>query len=93
MKTDRKKQETSIQKTKGEQSCAGATVQNFLNRGAEAYGQAEKAVIGAYDKTAQKANKTYKKARSYSNQNTGKTILIALGIGVGLGLLLSARSR
>jgi len=92
METDMNKYETLKQQTEGEHSSAGAAAQSFLNRGAEAYGQAEKAVSDVYDKTAQKVTETYKKAKSYSNANPGKTILIALGIGVGLGFLLGASS-
>ena len=55
--------------------------------------QAEQVVSDVYDKTTQKVSETYEKAKSYSNENQGKTILIALGIGVGLGLLLGAGTR
>ncbi len=71
---------------------AGATAHKIMERGAEAYGQAEQAVSDVYDKTTEKVSETYEKAKSYSNENPGKTILIALGIGVGLGLLLGASS-
>jgi len=64
--------------------------QTIFNRGAKAYGQAEQAVSDVYDKTSEKVSETYEKAKSYSSDNPGKTILIALGIGLGLGLLLSA---
>ena len=60
--------------------------QAFFKRGEEAYGQAEEAVSDAYDKT-------YEKARSYSSDNPGKSILIALGIGVGLGFILASSTR
>jgi len=65
----------------------------ILERGTEVYGQAEQAVIEAYDKTAKVVSETYEQAKSYSTKNPGKTILIALGIGVGLGLLLGASTR
>jgi len=77
----------------GEAGSDSATAQNILDRGSEAYAQVEKAVSDAYDKTARKVSETYDKAKSYSNENPNKTILIALGIGVGLGLLLGASSR
>ena len=67
--------------------------ENILEQGAEAYEQAERAVGDAYDKTARKVSETYEKAKSYSHENQGKTIFIALGIGVGLGLLLGASSH
>jgi len=69
-----------------------ATAQNVLDKGTEAYVKAEQAVGEAYEKTTQKVNETYEKAKHYSDENPGKTILIALGIGVGIGLLLSAGS-
>lgn len=82
---------------------AAATAQNILDKGSEAYekaehvvgdvyGKAEHVVGEAYDKTTQKVNETYEKAKSYSDENPGKTIFIALGIGVGIGLLLAAGS-
>lgn len=69
-----------------------ATAQNIMDQGTEAYGKAEHVVGEAYDKTAHKVSETYEKAKNYSDENPGKTILIALGIGVGIGLLLSASS-
>jgi hypothetical protein len=50
-------------------------------------------VTDVYDKTARAVSDTYEQAKSYSSENPGKTILIALGIGVGLGFLLGASSR
>ena len=67
--------------------------ETIIERGAEVYGQAEQAVSHVYDKTAQAVSETYDQAKSYSSENPGKTILIALGIGVGLGFLLGASSR
>lgn len=78
--------------TAGDVGSSGATAQNILDRGAKVYGQAEKAVSDAYDKTAKTISQTYEQAKSYSTENPGKTILIALGIGVGLGFLLAAGS-
>ena len=69
-----------------------ATAQNILDKGTEAYGKAEQAVGEAYDKTTQKVKDTYEKAKSYTDENPGKTVLIALGIGVGIGLLLGSNS-
>jgi ElaB/YqjD/DUF883 family membrane-anchored ribosome-binding protein len=66
--------------------------QNILDKGTEAFEKAEQAAGEAYDKTTQKVKETYEKAKSYSDENPGKTVLIALGIGVGIGLLLSASS-
>jgi ElaB/YqjD/DUF883 family membrane-anchored ribosome-binding protein len=98
MDTEKNKYETTSQQKAGEPGSASATAQKVLDRGAEVYGQAEKAVSDVYDKTAQAASKTYEQAKSYSSENPGKTILIAVGIGVGLGFLLgvgasSRRSR
>jgi len=93
MDTEKNKYDTPSQKTAGEPGRACAAAQKVLDRGAEVYGQAEKAVSDVYEKTAQAASKTYEQARSYSSENPGKTILIALGIGVGLGFLLGAGSR
>jgi ElaB/YqjD/DUF883 family membrane-anchored ribosome-binding protein len=93
MDAEKNKYETPKQQTKEKPGSAGATAQDNLERGAEVYGQAEQAVSDVYDKTAQAVSETYEKAKSYSNENPGKTILIALGIGVGLGFLLGASSR
>jgi ElaB/YqjD/DUF883 family membrane-anchored ribosome-binding protein len=84
--------ETTKQQTEEETGSVGAAAQNILERGSEAYGKAEQAVSDAYDKTKQKVSETYDQAKNYSNENPGKTILVALGIGIGLGLLLSASS-
>lgn len=67
--------------------------ENIREQVSEAYEQAEQAVEDAYDKTSRKVSETYDKAKSYSYENPGKTIFIALGIGVGLGLLLGASSH
>jgi len=93
MDTDKNKFETPRQQAAGEPASATATAHNILERSAEAYGQAEQAVSDVYDKTTQKVHETYEKAKSYSNENPNKTILIAFGIGVGLGFLLGASSR
>ncbi|MHB8122153.1 MAG: hypothetical protein ACYDG4_08365 [Desulfuromonadaceae bacterium] len=84
--------ETFKQQTAADSDSITATAQNFLNKGTEAYGKAEQAAGEAYDKTTQKVKETYEKARSYSSENPGMTILVALGVGVGIGLLLGASS-
>jgi len=93
MEEEKNKYQTPKQQTAGELGGAGATAQDILERGTEVYGQAEQAVNEAYDKTAKVVSETYEQAKSYSTENPGKTILIALGIGVGLGFLLGASSR
>lgn len=80
------------EQTAADSASVTATAQNVIDKGAEAFVKAEQVVGEAYDKTTQKVNETYEKAKSYSDENPGKTILIALGIGVGIGLLLSAGS-
>jgi len=77
------------QSSEGQEAKAKA----LMERGSEVYGQAEKAAINAYDKTAQAVSETYDHAKGYSSENPGKTILFALGIGVGLGFLLGASCR
>jgi ElaB/YqjD/DUF883 family membrane-anchored ribosome-binding protein len=84
--------ETTKEQTAAEPGSVSAAAQNILERGSEAYGKAEQAVSDVYDKTTQKVSETYEEAKSYTNENPGKTILIALGIGIGLGLLLGASS-
>jgi ElaB/YqjD/DUF883 family membrane-anchored ribosome-binding protein len=93
MEEEKNKYETHKQQMAGEPGSAGATAQGILERGTEVYGQAEQAVSEAYDKTAKVVSETYEQAKSYSTENPGKTILIALGIGIGLGFLLGASSR
>jgi ElaB/YqjD/DUF883 family membrane-anchored ribosome-binding protein len=92
MDNETNKYETPKQQTPADSGSVTATAQNILDKGTEAYGKAEQAVSEAYDKTSQKVKETYEKAKSYSDENPGKTILMALGIGVGIGLLLSASS-
>ncbi len=92
MNIEKNKGEIPGQQPAEEPGRAGAAVQNIMERSAEAYGQAEQAVSDVYDKTTEKVSQTYEKAKSYSNENPGKTILVAFGIGVGLGLLLGASS-
>jgi ElaB/YqjD/DUF883 family membrane-anchored ribosome-binding protein len=84
--------ETFKQKTAADLDNATATAQSIVDKGSEAYGKAEQVVGEAYDKTSQKVKETYEKAKSYSDENQGKTLLIALGIGVGIGLLLGTGS-
>jgi ElaB/YqjD/DUF883 family membrane-anchored ribosome-binding protein len=93
MDIEKNKYETPKQQKVGEPGSAGVTAQGILDRGAEVYGQTEQAVSDVYDKTAKAVSETYEQAKSYSSENPGKTILIALGIGVGLGFLLGASSR
>lgn len=93
MDIEKNKTETPNQKMAGETGSTGAMAQSILDRGTEVYGQAEKAVSDVYDKTAQTVSKTYERARSYSSENPGTTLLLASGIGVGLGFLLGAISR
>jgi len=96
MDNDKNKYKTPEQETSGVPGNSGAKAKEAMERGAEAFEHAEQAVSDAYDKTSEKVGETYDKAKNYSHDNPGKTILIALGIGVGLGLLLGAsagRSR
>jgi len=93
MDVENNKSETPKQQMVGEPCSVSATARGILERGAEAYGQAEKAVSDVYDKTAQAIGETYEQAKNYSRKNPDKAILIALGIGVGLGFLLGASSR
>lgn len=69
------------------------STENIREQADEAYEKVEQAAEEAYDKTSRKVSETYEKAKSYSNENPGKTIFIALGIGVGLGLILGASSH
>jgi ElaB/YqjD/DUF883 family membrane-anchored ribosome-binding protein len=92
MDTENNKYETPKQQIGGEPGNASAPAQSILKHGAEVYGQAEQVVSDVYDKTAKAIGETYDQAKSYSTENPGKTILIALGIGVGLGFLLGASS-
>lgn len=87
--------ETPEQQTAEEPGNVSA-VDNALDRGAEVYRKAEQTVSEAYDKTNKAVSGTYQHAKSYSDENPGKTIFLALGIGVGIGILLGAstyRSR
>ena len=96
MDIEKDKYEATKQQIVGVPDKDGVTAQSILERGAVAYGQAEKAVSDVYDKTAQAVGETYEQAKSYSRENPDKALLIALGIGVGLGFLLgvsSLRSR
>jgi ElaB/YqjD/DUF883 family membrane-anchored ribosome-binding protein len=92
MDNDKNKYENPEQKSSGEPGNIGAKAKGAMERGAEVFEHVEQAVSDAYDKTSEKVVETYDKAKNYSHDNPGKTILIALGIGVGLGLLLGASS-
>jgi ElaB/YqjD/DUF883 family membrane-anchored ribosome-binding protein len=92
MDNETKKYEPFKQQMAADSASITDTAQNVLDKGTEAYGKAEQVVSEAYDKTTQKVKETFEKAKSYSDENQGKTILVALGIGVGIGLLLSASS-
>jgi ElaB/YqjD/DUF883 family membrane-anchored ribosome-binding protein len=93
MDIEKDKYEATKQQIVGVPDKDGGTAQSILERGAEAYGQAEKAVGEFYDKTAQAVGETYEHAKNYSRKNPDKAILIALGIGVGLGFLFGASCR
>jgi ElaB/YqjD/DUF883 family membrane-anchored ribosome-binding protein len=93
MDIEHNKYKTPKQQMAEEPGSASAAAQSILEGGAEVYGEAEHAVSDVYDKTAQVVSERYEQAKSYSSENPGKTILIALGIGVGLGFLLGASSR
>jgi ElaB/YqjD/DUF883 family membrane-anchored ribosome-binding protein len=90
---EKNKTETPNQQMAGEPGSASAAAQSVLDHGAEVFGKAEQAVSDVYDKTARAVSKTYERARSYSSENPGTTLLVASGIGVGLGFLLGAISR
>ena len=87
------KTETPKQQMAEESGSNKATVESILERGEEVYGKAKQAVTDVYDKTSKVVCKTCEQAKSYSSENPGKTILIALGIGVGLGILLGTRTH
>jgi ElaB/YqjD/DUF883 family membrane-anchored ribosome-binding protein len=100
MNIEQKPYGTSQQKSEKE-SGSQSTTETIKERGAEAYGKAERAVSDAYDKTSEavsdaydktseKVSETYEKAREYSSEHPGATVLVAFGIGLGLGLLLAA---
>jgi len=93
MDVEHNKYKTPKQQTAAELDSARAAAESILEGGTEVYGQTEQAISDVYDKTAQAVSETYEQAKSYSSENPGKTILIALGIGVGLGFLLGASSR
>ena len=93
MEIEKDKYEATKQQIVGVPDKDSGTAPSMLERGAEAYGQAEKAVGNVYDKTAKAVGETYEQAKSYSRKNPDKALLIALGIGVGLGFLLGASSR
>lgn len=93
MNMENKNYEAPKQKSEKESGSDSTADQTIFKRGAKAYGKAEEAVSDAYDKTSEKVSETVEKAKNYSSDNPGKTILIALGIGVGLGLLLGAGTR
>ncbi|MFO7554664.1 MAG: hypothetical protein R6W88_05635 [Desulfobacterales bacterium] len=93
MNMEKKNNDAAEQKSGKESGSDSTADQTIFERGEETYGQAKQTVSDAYDKTSEKVSETYEKAKSYSRDNPGKTILIALGIGVGLGLLLGAGTR
>jgi ElaB/YqjD/DUF883 family membrane-anchored ribosome-binding protein len=93
MDIEKDKYEGTKQQIVGVPDSDSGTAPSMLERGAEAYGQAEKAVGDVYDKAAKAVGETYEQAKSYSKKNPDKALFIALGIGVGLGFLLGASSR
>jgi len=87
MENENNEYETSKQQTAEDANAANTA------RGPHVCGHAKHVVSEVYDKTAHAVGKTYEHAKSYSNENPGKTIFIALGIGVGLGFLLGAKTH
>ena len=92
MENETNKYDPFKQQTAADSGSAAAATQNLLNKGTEAYAKAEQAVGDAYEKSTQKVKETYGKAKTYSTEHPGTTILVALGVGVGIGLLLGANS-
>lgn len=70
-----------------------AATENTLENDTGIVDKTTDAVADAYDKAAKPVSETYEKAKSYSYDNPGKTIFIALGIGIGLGILVGASSH
>ncbi len=70
-----------------------SAAENLKEHAEHICGQVKHAVCEVCGKTADAATETYQHAKSYTNNNPGKAVLIALGIGVGLGLLLGAKSH
>jgi ElaB/YqjD/DUF883 family membrane-anchored ribosome-binding protein len=90
---DKENYENSAQEAAGEPGNSGAKTKSTLEHGAEAFGHAEQTVRDAYGKTSEKVGETYDKAKDYSRDNPGKTLLITLGIGIGIGLLLGGSTH
>lgn len=93
MDNNKNNYEKPEQESTGEPGNSGAKTKSTLERGTEAFGHAEQAVSDAYDKTSEKVGQTYEKAKNYSHDHPGKTLLIALGVGVGIGLLLGGSTH
>lgn len=51
--------------------------------------QARQTVTGAYDRTTETLNQTYRQAMNYGRENPGTMTLIAFGAGVAVGLLIA----
>lgn len=76
-----------------EQIGEGSTFKSAIRKGPELYDNAKRTVGDAYEKTARAASQAYTQTKTYSMNNPGKAMLIALGIGMGVGFMLGANSR
>jgi ElaB/YqjD/DUF883 family membrane-anchored ribosome-binding protein len=59
----------------------------------EVVDQAKQALTGAYDRTSETVQKTYKQAVDYGRENPMKTMLMVFGAGVGAGLLIANSTK
>ncbi len=82
--------ETSKQQTSDETCCTDGKLKEHAEH---ICGQVKHAVCEVCGKTAHAAGETIDHAKSYTKNNPGKSVLIALGVGVGIGLLLGAKSQ
>lgn len=77
MDIEKKTHETPKQQAFKKHGSDSDADQSLLERGAEAFGSAEKAVGDAYDKTTQKVSETYGQAKSYGSDNPGNPLCVA----------------
>lgn len=83
----------AMEQNKQEQSGEESTFKSTIKKGPELYHNAKRTVNDAYSKTARAASQAYEQTKTYSMNNPGKAILIALGVGMGLGFILGSNSR
>lgn len=72
---------------------AGRGARRLADDASRTVRQASRQAADAYGRTAESAERAYRRARAYALDHPGATVAVTLAAGVGLGVLLVPRHR